>query len=287
MKKLVSVLVLVFFIFTPVFAQDDDEDDDEDQQSGYTLKDAAKEAWGLYKQYKRLTDNVEAYWEAEIKEGMSSGTYTRSGSEYQKIKTIFDTLLTSKYINRKKYDWRIYLQNTNEINASCAVNGIIIINKGMIQYCKNKDELAIVIGHEIGHMTRNHLKRRLGSGVVKDFIAEKTAAYIAKKKNKRTGDMSEMSDKEIEDKEMFKLIFGLAGDVALLKYSRGQEQRADEEGAKYAASTGFDSNAGYDLWTRMAKDFKNPAFVILSSHPASDKRAKHFLEADYQRKYGK
>jgi hypothetical protein len=37
----------------------------------------------------------------------------------------------------------------------------------------------------------------------------------------------------------------------------------------------------------MAKDFKNPAFVILSTHPASDKRAKHFLEADYQRKYGK
>jgi predicted Zn-dependent protease len=253
MKKLISVLVLVFFIFIPVFAQDDDEDDDEEQQSGYTLKDAAKETWGLYKQYKRLTDNVEAYWEAEIKEGMYSGTYTQSGSEYQKIRTVFDTLLTSKYINRKKYDWRIYLQNTNEINASCAVNGIIIINKGMIQYCKNKDELAIVIGHEIGHeighMTRNHLKRRLGSGVVKDFIAEKTAAYIAKKKNKRTGDMSEMSDKEIEDKEMFKLIFGLAGDVALLKYSRGQEQRADEEGAKYAASTGFDSNAGYDLWT--------------------------------------
>jgi predicted Zn-dependent protease len=184
----------------------------------------------------------------------------------------------------KKYNWRIYLQNTNSVNAFSAINGIIIINKGIVDFCQNDDELAIIIGHEIAHMTEDHVKKQIASRVVKDPIVEHISAMIAKRKNKRVN-TEEITDKEISDREMFQIIFGLAGELTLLKYSRSQEEKADEEGAKFAASVGYNTDKGYELWSRMLLLSNNGWLVFLSTHPNSDHRARAFLNGNYRGKY--
>jgi predicted Zn-dependent protease len=297
-KKTMFFAALLYLFLCGGFAQSTADSQKEEKPGVVTA--AAKEAWGLYKQYKRVTGNLGAYWEDEIASGVRSGKYIQSAgnSQYQRIKRIFDRLLKTPHLSKKekdKYNWRIYVQNSGEANAFAALDGIIVVNRGMIDYCKNDDELAIIIGHEIAHMTENHLKKAVASDIVKDYIAQKTAAVIARKKNQAPPDtelsdeeIAKISDKEMSDRELFNLIFGLAGDVALLKYSRSQEEEADEEGAKFAASMGYNTDAGYALWSRMSADFGSNRWLnFLSTHPTSEKRAKNFADGNYMRKYYK
>jgi predicted Zn-dependent protease len=271
-----------------LFGQNSNDSQNSEKQS--TVIEIAKEAWGLYVQYKRITSEVKNYWENEIETGLKEGRYinNRMNSQYQKIKNIFARLLKSNHLRRNvnKYNWRIYLQNTDSLNAFAAIDGIIIINRGIVNFCQNDDELAVIIGHEIAHMIEDHIKKQLGTKVVKEPIIEHISSYIAQRKNKRLN-TEEISDNEISDKEMFQLIFGIAGELALLKYSRSQEEKADEEGAKFAASVGYDTDKGYDLWSRMALNSNDRWLNFLSTPPNSQHRAREFLNSNYKRKYYK
>jgi predicted Zn-dependent protease len=288
-KKIILATIFFTIFFINIFAQDNDNS--QNTENNNTTIKVAKEAWGLYVQYRRIAKEVKNYWENEIELGLNEGKYTNNikNTKYLRIKNIFDRLLDSQHLRRElsKYNWRIYLQDADVLNAFSATDGIIIINSGIIDFCQNDDELAIVIGHEIAHMTEDHIKKHLASRVIMDSIIDHISSYIAKKKNKRLN-TEEISDKEISDREMFQLIFGLAGNLASLKYSRSQEEKADKEGAKFAASVGYDTDKGYDLWTRMSKMSLNSNrrwLIFLSTHPNSEHRAKEFLDGDYKRKY--
>jgi predicted Zn-dependent protease len=255
-----------------------------------TLKKIAKELWKIYVQYRITVDEATNYWEDEIKMGLLNSTYTDNtdNKQYLRIKTIFDRLLKSEHLaqDQKKYNWRIYLQNSDTINAFSALNGIIIINKGIVDFCKNDDELALVIGHEIAHMAEEHIKKMIGTKTVIKPIIDCVSSFLAQKKNKRLK-TEEISDKEISDKKLFQLIFGLSGELALLKYSKAQEEKADEVGAIHTASVGYDTDKGYELWKRMSDNSKSTWLNFLSTHPNSDHRAKIFIEGNYKRKYYK
>jgi predicted Zn-dependent protease len=249
--------------------------------------ETAKEALGLYAQYRRTIDEATDYWEDEIKDGLSSGKYIDDidDRQYLRIKNIFDRLVQSHTPELNKYNWRIYLHNSNEVNAFAALDGIIIINRGIIDFCQNDDELALNIGHEMAHMTEGHVKKQLATEIIKDPIIEHVSSFIAKKKNKRLN-TEEISDKEISDKEFFQLIFNLTGKLALLKYSRSQEEKADEMGAMYAANVGYDTDKGYDFWKRIASiSNDNRWTALISTHPYSEQRALAFLNGDYKTKY--
>jgi Peptidase family M48/Domain of unknown function (DUF5666) len=60
---------------------------------------------------------------------------------------------------------RIHLVDTKEWNAAAMGNGAIWVYTGLVRDM-TADELAIVVGHEIGHFTHEHSRRqaRRGSG---------------------------------------------------------------------------------------------------------------------------
>jgi predicted Zn-dependent protease len=255
--------------------------------SNKSIIETAKEALGLYVQYIRTIDEGITYLEDEIRSGLSSGNYIDDidDRQYLRIKNIFHRLVRPLTPDQNKHNWRIYLYNSDEVNAFMGLDGIIIINRGIVEFCQTDDELALVIGHEMAHITEGHIKKQLLAEIIKEPIIEHVSSFIAKKKNKRLN-TEEISDKEISDKEFFQLLFNLTGKLALLKYSRLQEEKADEIGAMYAANVGYDTDNGYGFWKRMAllsNDDKWTAF--LSTHPYSEQRALVFLNGDYKTKY--
>ena len=52
---------------------------------------------------------------------------------------------------------------SEQINAFAAPGGIVIITTGMLNFLKNEDELAVILGHEIAHVELQHGIKSVGS----------------------------------------------------------------------------------------------------------------------------
>ncbi|QJW45215.1 M48 family metalloprotease [bacterium BFN5] len=72
--------------------------------------------------------------------------------------------------DRRDMPYSFKVLNSKEINAMAAPGGFIYIFKGLIDLMPSDDELAGVIGHEIGHVVKKHsvrqMEKSLGMGIL-------------------------------------------------------------------------------------------------------------------------
>jgi len=62
---------------------------------------------------------------------------------------------------RRDLDWHFYMVNTNDFNAFALPGGYIYINRGVVERADRMDELASVLGHEIGHVVLRHSVKQM------------------------------------------------------------------------------------------------------------------------------
>ena len=150
---------------------------------------------------------------------------------------------------------------------------IYLIWTGLLVRTTSTDELAAVIGHEIGHYTRLHTlerfrraKARLAAGSVFDLALIVTTGVSV-----GAGQ--------------------LVAVMSLLAYSRDQEAEADLLGARLMAEAGMDPHAAYRVWNHVILEEKAAAVkrqkpgVFSKTHPDSADRAID-LEAWVTDRYG-
>src|SRR5437588_2230293 len=53
-------------------------------------------------------------------------------------------------------DWHFYIVDSKEVNAFAVPGGFVYVNRGLIERTQKMDQLAGVLGHEIGHVVRRH-----------------------------------------------------------------------------------------------------------------------------------
>src|SRR5215510_10334779 len=58
--------------------------------------------------------------------------------------------------SRADLDWRFAVVNSPEVNAFALPGGFIYVNRGAIEQADRLDELAGIMGHEIGHVVLRH-----------------------------------------------------------------------------------------------------------------------------------
>jgi predicted Zn-dependent protease len=138
------------------------------------------------------------------------------------------------------------------------------VSRGLLILSRSEDELANVIGHEIGHVAARHSAQRqtraagvgllsvLGTVAAGVFGGQGAAAVASQ-------------------------IGQVAGAGLIASYSRDQEREADRVGQQIAASTGWDPAgmpsflASLERETRLRGATRRPSF--LDSHPATPERA--------------
>ena len=148
-----------------------------------------------------------------------------------------------------------------ELNALSLPGGIIYINKWLIDILTD-DELAFVLGHEVGHVAAKHAVKRIQSDML--FQTVLSVAFIAAGPQ---GGEAAQNAASISDQ-----IYSLIG----LGYSRGDEYFADSLGVKYVSKAGYNP---YSAITALEKIKKNegPNVKILGylrTHPYVDDRIK-------------
>jgi len=62
----------------------------------------------------------------------------------------------ARVTSRNDLHWHFYMVNTNDFNAFALPGGFIYINRGVVERADRMDELASVLGHEIGHVVLRH-----------------------------------------------------------------------------------------------------------------------------------
>jgi predicted Zn-dependent protease len=63
--------------------------------------------------------------------------------------------------SRAGLDWHFAVVNSPEVNAFALPGGFIYVNRGAIEQADRLDQLAGIMGHEIGHVVRRHSVNQL------------------------------------------------------------------------------------------------------------------------------
>ncbi len=177
------------------------------------------------------------------------------------IQTLGESLVAS--LGTTSYDYRFFIVDQSIPNAFAVPGGYIFVFRGLIELMETEGELASILCHEIAHIEARHIHRRLEAGKVANVAA--LAGVLAAALLGAGGAASQG------------LVAGtLAGARSFqLKYSRDQEQEADQLGMRYLCKAGYPPGAMVSAMQKMARQSWRSNSQIpsyLSTHPALDER---------------
>ena len=165
-----------------------------------------------------------------------------------------------------KWRWEVNLISSKTVNAFCMPGGKTAFFTGIIDALQlDDDEIATIMGHEIGHALLEHGRARMSEQVAKNVGISIAAAVL------NLGQLSA------------ELLAQAANLAVSLPYARSQETDADLVGLELAARAGYDPRAAVAVWQKMSKlsqgAGKGQPPQFLSTHPAHDTRIKQ-IEAN-------
>lgn len=155
-------------------------------------------------------------------------------------------------------DWEVVVFDDDSLNAFAMPGGKIGVFTGILKVADTPDALAAVIGHEVAHLTQDHVMDRVKKQRRTDAWALLGGAVTGMPGEARS----------------FATIFGT------LPYAREQETEADRVGLELMARAGYDPRASLVLWKNMSDmRGRQQAPEFLSTHPADDPRMDSLVRA--------
>ncbi len=193
-------------------------------------------------------------------EAQRKGVLDRDAAQVQRVKAIVSRLVPQVAAFRSdalKWPWEVHVISTSEVNAWCMPEGKMAIYTGLIDKLHASDaEIAAVMGHEISHALREHVREQISRQMVTQTAIGVAGALLG------VGELGQN-------------LGSLAADVTLnLPKSRQAETEADRMGVELAARAGYDPHAAVQLWQKMAKLSESEPPKWLSTHPPHQDRVK-------------
>ncbi|GLS83658.1 M48 family metallopeptidase [Paraferrimonas haliotis] len=158
-----------------------------------------------------------------------------------------------------KQNWETVTFESDQLNAFALPGGHIGVYTGLMKAAENQDQLAAVIGHEVGHVLARHGNEQVTRGQLSS--AGLQIANIA------------LQGQSQAEREMAMSALGAGLQLGLmLPFGRAQETESDEIGAELMAKAGFDPSQAIVLWKNMAKFSEGAPPEFLSTHPSHSTR---------------
>lgn len=162
------------------------------------------------------------------------------------VNTVAHSLLVASN-DPEPYDGlTVTLVETNEVNAFAVPGGFLVVTTGMLDFLKDEDELAAIIGHEIGHLELRHGMKSVNTekllnlfGVLKQ-AGNGAAGDILKIDIPGVGTVEKMIDNAILEMQN-RIRNG---------YSKDIESQADWRSLQLCAKLGYDTKALYEVLER-------------------------------------
>ncbi|RUA11279.1 MAG: hypothetical protein DSY83_16820 [Flavobacteriia bacterium] len=169
--------------------------------------------------------------------------------DFRYKESVLQTFANIKNTAHSPTKFKLHVIASTDINAFTMIGGHIYLTSGLLDYIDSMDELAFILGHEIGHHEKLHLERK-----IKKIMA--TSSFFGK-----TG---------VED--FTKIAVDLNNKFSA-PFDQINEYESDEYGFEIAKNAGYDVNRFADFFKKLEKNENKSILTKLNStHPFSSDR---------------
>lgn len=166
--------------------------------------------------------------------------------------------ITAVLPKEQQGQWEVKVFQSDQVNAFALPGKKIGVFTGLLKVATNQDQVAAVVGHEVGHVLARHGNERVSQNVAVNAGLTVAQAFA--------GGGAQRT-----------MVMGALGVGAqygvLLPFSRAHESEADEIGLGLMAQAGFNPREAVTLWGNMSKaaNGQEPP-QITSTHPSNATR---------------
>jgi predicted Zn-dependent protease len=191
---------------------------------------------------------------------------------------VYDDAALADYVNQMgqkvaansdapDYGYTFRVLDSPIINAFALPGGYVYVTRGLLAYLEDDAQLAMVLGHEIGHVTARHAAKQYTNSQLANLGVGLGAVLF-------------------EDVRPFLGAIQTGLQLLFLKYSRDDERQADELGVEYATRSGYQASEGakfFETLNRMQGQQEGGALPTWqSTHPDPAEREQTILtRAEY------
>jgi predicted Zn-dependent protease len=169
------------------------------------------------------------------------------------VNRIKDKLLEANDIpHEAQFNYTVQVINDDVINAFATAGGYVYVYTGIIKFLDNEAQLAGVLAHELAHVARRHGSNQMAlKGITHAILSEALK----------------------EKSQAVQALAGIGYQLAMLSYSREDENEADESGALWMSKTDYNPYESQAFFKKI-RDLKNASTPpeFLSTHPNPENR---------------
>jgi predicted Zn-dependent protease len=149
---------------------------------------------------------------------------------------------------------KVHIVKNSQVNAFAMPDNHLVVYSGLIEASKNEQALLGVLGHEMAHIEKNHVMKKLskeiGFSVLVSMATGANGSQIAKVVNTLTSSA----------------------------YDRSLEREADMESVRYMLKAKIDPRPFADFMYDLSLDNEMHKYTyLITTHPESENRAKYIL----------
>ncbi len=215
-------------------------------------------------------------WEQELQIGRESdpqivaqyGVYDNPELA-QYVVRVGETVLQHSHLRRPGADPRFRnltftfrVLDSPVVNAFALPGGYVYVTRGLLAHLENEAQLAVVLGHEIGHVAGRHASKRAAS---QSFFQLGLLGGALLGQGLLGGNAA----------ENILNVGGSATQLLFLSYGRDDERESDDVGVEYAAKAGYRAGEGaafFGTLRRLSAQSNQNLPSFLSTHPDPGER---------------
>ena len=186
-------------------------------------------------------------------ETLRSQKVSTNAAQNERVRRVGGRMVQAAGLAGRQWDYAVF-EDASPI-AFVLPSGQIGVTTGLLKLVQNDDQLATVIGHEVGHVVARHAAER--------YSTQSTTGLVLGAVQSRAGDYS----------QAIGALGGMGAQLGLLlPFSRSHELEADRLGVDYVAAAGYKPSESIALWRLMAQQRQSGTPEFASTHPSDQTR---------------
>lgn len=164
----------------------------------------------------------------------------------------------ARLTSRRDLQWQFFIVDAKEVNAFAVPGGFVYVNRGLIERADQMDELAGVLGHEIGHVVKRHsikqMEKAQGANVGVTLACILTS---------------------ICNSQIAGAAINIAGGAVFARFSRQDEAEADIEGFNNVVRAGISPAGIVTMFQKLIAERRSRPGAVESwfiTHPLEEDR---------------